>query len=89
MQLIEFGTIMNMVKGKKPANQSQENQDGFLPYVDIKAFETQTVENYADGEKCLPCNEGDILMTALVLAWLEKQLLDMLGLRLPKLQQRE
>lgn len=62
MQLIEFGTIMNMVKGKKPANQSQENQDGFLPYVDIKAFETQTVENYADGEKCLPCNEGDILI---------------------------
>jgi type I restriction enzyme S subunit len=53
---------MNMVKGKKPANQSQENQDGFLPYVDIKAFETQTVENYADGEKCLPCNEGDILI---------------------------
>lgn len=62
MHLIEFGTIMNMVKGKKPANQSQENQDGFLPYVDIKAFETQTVENYADGEKCLPCNEGDILI---------------------------
>jgi len=62
LQLIEFGTIMNMVKGKKPANQSQENQDGFLPYVDIKAFETQTVENYADGEKCLPCNEGDILI---------------------------
>ena len=62
MQLIEFGTIMNMVKGKKPANQSQENQDGFLPYVDIKAFETQTVENYADGAKCLPCNEGDILI---------------------------
>lgn len=62
MQLIEFGTIMNMAKGKKPANQSQVKKDGYMPYVDIKAFETNTVENYTDGVKCLPCNEGDILI---------------------------
>lgn len=62
MQLIEFGIIMTMAKGKKPANQSQIKKDGFMPYVDIKAFETNTVENYADGVKCLPCNEGDILI---------------------------
>ena len=62
MQLIEFGTIMNMSKGKKPANQSQVKKDGYMPYVDIKAFETNTVENYTDGVKCLPCNEGDILI---------------------------
>ena len=62
MQLVEFGSIMNMAKGKKPANQSPEKRDGFMPYVDIKAFETNTVENYTDGVKCLPCNEGDILI---------------------------
>lgn len=62
MQLVEFGSIMNMAKGKKPANQSPEKRDGFMPYVDIKAFETNTVENYTDDVKCLPCNEGDILI---------------------------
>ena len=62
MQLIEFGTIMNMAKGKKPANQSQVKKDGYMPYVDIKAFETNTIETYTDGVKCLPCNEGDILI---------------------------
>ena len=62
MQLIEFGTIMNLVKGKKPKNQATEHKDGFMPYVDIKAFETGNVENYTDGEKCLPCSEGDILI---------------------------
>lgn len=62
MQLIEFGSIMNMAKGKKPVNQSPEKRDGFLPYVDIKAFETNTVDNYTDGVKCLPCEEGDILI---------------------------
>jgi type I restriction enzyme S subunit len=62
LQLIEFGSIMNMAKGKKPVNQSPEKRDGFLPYVDIKAFETNTVDNYTDGVKCLPCEEGDILI---------------------------
>ena len=64
MQLVEFGSIMNMAKGKKPANQSPEKRDGFMPYVDIKAFETNTIENYTDGVKCLPCNEGCLLYTS-------------------------
>lgn len=62
LQLIEFGTIMNLTKGKKPKNQSNECKDGFMPYVDIKAFETGKIENYTDGTKCLLCNEGDILI---------------------------
>lgn len=62
MELIEFGTIMNMVKGKKPLNQSPKKKEGFKPYVDIKAFETDKVDNYTDGEKCLACAEGDILI---------------------------
>ena len=53
---------MNLTKGKKPKNQSNECKDGFMPYVDIKAFETGVIENYTDGEKCLPCSEGDILI---------------------------
>lgn len=62
MSLIEFGTIMNLIKGKKPKNQFGEYKAGLMPYVDIKAFETGKIESYTDGEKCLPCKEGDILI---------------------------
>ncbi|MBT9817134.1 type I restriction endonuclease subunit S [Butyricicoccus faecihominis] len=62
MELIEFGSIMSMTKGKKPRKQSKECTTGYFPYVDIKAFETGVIENYTDGEKCLPCNAGDILI---------------------------
>lgn len=62
MQLIEFGAIMHLIKGKKPKNQSSECKNGFMPYVDIKAFETGKIENYTDGEKCLSCSDGDILI---------------------------
>ena len=62
MSLIEFGTIMNLTKGKKPKNQFGEYKAGLMPYVDIKAFETGRIESYTDGEKCLPCKEDDILI---------------------------
>lgn len=62
MQLIEFGAIMHLIKGKKPKNQSSECKNGFMPYVDIEAFETGKIENYTDGEKCLSCSDGDILI---------------------------
>lgn len=62
MELIEFGSIMSMTKGKKPRKQSKKCTTGYFPYVDIKAFETGVIENYTDGEKCLPCNAGDILI---------------------------
>ena len=53
---------MNLTKGKKPKNQFGEYKAGLMPYVDIKAFETGKIESYTDGEKCLPCKEGDILI---------------------------
>ena len=53
---------MHLIKGKKPKNQSSECKNGFMPYVDIKAFETGKIENYTDGEKCLSCSDGDILI---------------------------
>ena len=33
-----------------------------MPYVDIEAFETGTVKKYTSGEKCLACEDGDILI---------------------------
>lgn len=62
MNLIEFGTISHIKKGKKPLRQTDKPQDGYMPYVDIEAFETGNVKMYTDGEKCLPCKVGDTLI---------------------------
>ena len=62
MNLIEFGTISHIKKGKKPLRQIDKPQDGYMPYVDIEAFETGNIKMYTDGEKCLPCKTGDILI---------------------------
>lgn len=59
---IELGTILHMEKGKKPKKQSKEIEDGFLPYVDIKAFEKGIVDSYASPEKCVLCDDGDLLI---------------------------
>ena len=62
MNFIEFGTISHIKKGKKPLRQIDKPQDGYRPYVDIEAFETGNIKMYTDGEKCLPCKVGDILI---------------------------
>ena len=62
MNLIEFGTISHIKKGKKPLRQANKPQDGYMPYVDIEAFETGNIKMYTNGEKCLPCKVGDILI---------------------------
>ena len=43
-------------------SQSAECCDGMLPYVDIQAFEKGEISSYTDGEKCLSCEDGDILI---------------------------
>lgn len=62
MELIELGTLLKIEKGKKPLSQSAECCDGMLPYVDIQAFEKGEISSYTDGEKCLSCEDGDILI---------------------------
>lgn len=62
MDLVELGSILHFEKGKKPISQSDSPADGFLPYVDIEAFETGKIKQYTDGTKCTPCDDGDILI---------------------------
>lgn len=62
MELIRLGDIIHFIKGKKPKVLRKVAQDGDLPYVDIKAAETGSIENYTNGEKCVPCEEGDLLI---------------------------
>lgn len=59
---IKLGAILHMEKGKKPNAQSSEPLDGYLPYVDIKAFEQGIVDNYASVEKSLLCEDGELLI---------------------------
>jgi type I restriction enzyme S subunit len=61
-QLVRFGDIMHMEKGKKPKQQFPNKKEGYLPYVDIKAFETGVVDSFTDGNACVPCDVGDILI---------------------------
>ncbi len=62
MDLTELGSILHMEKGKKPLAQSKEPADGYLPYVDIKAFEQGIIDNYATTDKSLLCDDGDLLI---------------------------
>lgn len=62
MSFRKIETLISLTKGKKPLNILQNVEDSYLPYVDIKAFETGIVDNYTDGEKCVSCNEGDLLI---------------------------
>lgn len=59
---IKLIDIIFIKKGKKPLIQSKTRKQSFMPYVDIAAFETGQVKMYTDGEKCLPCEEGDLLI---------------------------
>lgn len=60
--MIELGSVISFEKGKKPIELATEPQKGYLPYVDIEAFETGTIKRYTSGEKCLACEDGDILI---------------------------
>ena len=59
---IKLGTILHMEKGKKPIAQEKEPLEGYLPYVDIKAFEQGIIDNYASVEKSLLCEDGELLI---------------------------
>ena len=60
--LIPFSKIVATQKGKNPPLKSKEMINGYIPYIDIKAFEHGVFETYTDGNKCLLCDDGDILL---------------------------
>ena len=50
-------------KGKKPMRSQKISNDVYqYPYVDIEAFEKGIIKEYADGEKCVFCENDDFLM---------------------------
>ena len=59
---VPLGPLLTLKKGKKPRTQSPIKEKGMQPYVDIKAFETGVIDNYTNDDKCVPCNDGDLLI---------------------------
>lgn len=62
MKSMEFGSILHMEKGKKTKAQTKVPTNGYLPYVDIKAFEQSVIDNYATTDNSLLCDDGDLLI---------------------------
>ena len=62
MQKYQLGDLITLSKGKKPKRMVQKPLLGFSPYVDIQAFETGKIDNYTDGDKCVECNDRDLLI---------------------------
>jgi len=61
---IKLQDIVLIQKGKKPSLLIDKQQDGFIPYLDIMAFETKNIRNYAEKTSSNIGTEKEILMVA-------------------------
>ena len=62
-KLVKVGEYVISVKGKKPKRISPvKTKDCSIPYVNIKAFEKNVIDEYTDGVGCALCEAGDFLM---------------------------
>jgi type I restriction enzyme S subunit len=60
---VKVGEFVTCVKGKKPKRVSNEKTKACsIPYVNIKAFEKNIIDEYTDGSGCVFCDDGDFLM---------------------------
>ena len=59
---IPFSEIVITQKGKNPIIKSNKKLSNYIPYIDIKAFEQGIFDTYTDGQKCLLCDDGDVLL---------------------------
>ncbi len=58
----ELGDLVYYKKGKKPKKLYSENDNGLLPYVDIKCFEKNVIENYAQVDDGILIDKSSILV---------------------------
>ena len=58
----KLGDIAISEKGKKPINLINEKKSGYVPYINIEAFEKKVFNKYTDGYGCRLCDEGDVLI---------------------------
>ena len=58
----KLGDIAISEKGKKPIILINEKKSGYIPYINIEAFEKKVFNKYTDGYGCRLCDEGDVLI---------------------------
>ncbi len=62
-KIVKLGEYVISVKGKKPKCVSPvKTKECSIPYINIKAFEKNIIDEYTDGVGCALCNDGDFLM---------------------------
>ncbi|MBL7806592.1 MAG: restriction endonuclease subunit S [Saprospiraceae bacterium] len=60
---VRLGDFAKTEKGKKPKVLSSERTEACpIPYVNIKAFEKNVIDEYTDGKGCVICEDDDFLM---------------------------
>jgi type I restriction enzyme, S subunit len=60
---VRFGDYAKTEKGRKPKAISNEKTDKYsIPYINIKAFEKNIIDEYTDGVGCILCEDDDFLM---------------------------
>ena len=60
---VKVGEYVISVKGKKPKRVSiTKTKECSIPYVNIKAFEKNIIDEFTDGVGCALCDDGDFLM---------------------------
>lgn len=57
-----FENVIKYSKGKKPKNLIKNSKEEFLPYINIKAFEKNIIEEYSNDLNVNFCNKDDLLM---------------------------
>lgn len=59
----KLGELVITEKGKKPKRVSkQKTEECSIPYVNIKAFEKNIIDEFTDGVGCVICEDDDFLM---------------------------
>jgi type I restriction enzyme S subunit len=62
-KVVRLGDYAKTEKGKKPKAISNEKTKEFsVPYINIKAFEKNIIDEYTDGVGCVLCEDDDFLM---------------------------
>lgn len=60
---VKLGDYVKSLKGKKPKRISKvKTKECSIPYVNIKAFEKNIIDEYTDGIGCTLCEQDDFLM---------------------------
>ena len=61
--IAKLGELVITEKGKKPKRISKDKtKECSIPYVNIKAFEKNIIDEYTDGLGCVLCEDDDFLM---------------------------